>query len=360
MIITNDEPSRTRILLHFLRQGVSGARHGAMRGSLVVLLVLMCVVLSVMQPAFMSLDNAIDMWRTASIAAIMYVGLTWVIASGEIDVSFMDVAALASMVFAVVANAHFSPLFAAILAIVAGLGIGLCNGVMVGLLGFPSLIVTIASGTFAHSVATILGHGQPVYLDSSGVVGTFVNGAVAGLPLIGIVAVLLYVLSWFLQERLVIGHHVYVLAQNGMALRQVGVRTQWIKFGLFVVTGVMSAAAGVVLAGTLNSGNPMIGGSFFLDGLTAVFLGATVIRLGQPNIIGTGLGVIILAVLVNGMALVGAPNFAREIIKGVLLLLGVIVAVKAGNLRWTGFRRLRAAEPPPADGDQTKLRRFTA
>jgi ribose transport system permease protein len=192
------------------------------------------------------------------------------------------------------------------------------------------------------------------------VVGSFANGAVAGMPLIGIVAVLFYALSWFVQERLVIGHHVYVLAQNSMALRQVGVRTQWIRFGLFVVSGVMSAAAGVVLAGTLNSGNPMIGGSFFLDGLTAVFLGATVIRLGQPNIIGTGLGVIILAVLVNGLALVGAPNFAREIVKGVLLLLGVIVAVKGGALRWTGFQRLRAGEPAPAGDDQAKLRRFTA
>jgi ribose transport system permease protein len=359
MTMTN-EPSRTRILLHFLRQGVSGALHAAMRGSLVVLLVLMCIVLGVMEPAFVSLANAVDVWRTASVAAIMYVGVTWVIASGEIDVCFMDVAALAGMVFAVVANAHFSPLFAATLAIVVGLGIGLCNGVMVGLLGFPSLIVTIASGTFAHSVATILGHGQPLYLDSSGVVGSFANGAVAGMPLIGIVAVLFYALSWFVQERLVIGHHVYVLAQNSMALRQVGVRTQWIRFGLFVVSGVMSAAAGVVLAGTLNSGNPMIGGSFFLDGLTAVFLGATVIRLGQPNIIGTGLGVIILAVLVNGLALVGAPNFAREIVKGVLLLLGVIVAVKGGALRWTGFQRLRAGEPAPAGDDQAKLRRFTA
>lgn len=315
------------------RQEMGNVLRAVSRSSLLFLLVAMCVVLGVMNPVFATFANAVGIWRTASIAAIMYMGLTWVIASGGIDVSFMDVAALAGMIFASLLSMHITPMLAAIPAILAGLCIGFGNGIMVGLLGFPSLIVTIASGFLAHSVATILGGGQPIYLENSGLIGAFANAAPAGLPLIGIVAVLLYALSWYLQERLVIGHHVYVLAQNPLALRQAGVRTGRIHFGLFVVSGTMSAAAGVVLAATLTSGNPMIGGSFFIDGLTAVFLGATAIRLGQPNIIGTGLGVLILAVLVNGLALAGAPNYAREIVKGLLLLIGVIVAVKGGSLR---------------------------
>ncbi len=323
----------------FERHDMSGVLRAASRGSLLVLLVSICIVLGAMNPVFATFGNAIGIWRTASIAAFMYMGLTWVIASGEIDVSFMDVAALAGMVLASLVNMHVTPIAAAVPAILVGLCIGVGNGLMVGALGFPSLIVTIASGTLAHSVATILGGGQPIYLQTSGLIGAFANAAPLGLPLIGIVALLFYVLSWYLQERVVIGHHVYAMAQNSLALRQVGVRTGRIHFGLFVVSGTMSAAAGVVLAATLNSGNPMIGGSFFIDGLTAVFLGATVIRLGQPNIIGTGLGVIILAVLVNGLALVGAPNYAREIVKGVLLLIGVIVAVKGGSPRLSSIWR---------------------
>lgn len=302
------------------------------RSTLLLLLVAICVVLGLVQPAFATFENAISIWRTASISAIMYIGLTWIIASGEIDISFGSIAALAGMVFANLVNAQVDPLLVTLIAMVVGLGFGILNGAMVGWLGFPSLIVTIASGSLAASLAAIIGGGQPIYLNGSGIISTFVEATVIGLPVIGIVALLLYVVSWHLQEKLVIGHHVYVLAQNILALRQVGVRTGQISFGLFAVSGVMSAMAGVLLAATLNSGGPMIGSSFFLDGLTAVFLGATAIRLGQPNIIGTGLGVIILAVLVNGLALIGAPNFAREILKGTLLLIGVIVAVKGESL----------------------------
>jgi ribose transport system permease protein len=313
----------------------------ASRGGLLVMLVLLCVVFAILDPVFATYGNAIGIWRTASIAAIMYVGLTWVIASGEIDVSFMEVTALAGMIFASLANAGVAPLLAALAAVVAGVAIGVVNGTMVGLLGFPSLIVTIASGGLARSLAAIIGGGQPIYLAKSGAIGALAGMSLFGLPVIGVFAVLLYACSWYIQEKLAIGHYVYVMAQNPLALWDAGIRTKRIRFGLFIVSATMAAGAGVILAATLASGQPMIGGSFFLDGLTAVFLGATLIRLGQPNIIGTGVGVVILAVLVNGLALIGWPNFAREILKGVLLVIGVIVAVKGGHLP-TFSRRRRA------------------
>ena len=145
---------------------------------------------------------------------------------------------------------------------------------------------------------------------NSGIIGTFANATLAGLPLVGIVALLLYALPGICRR----GSSSAIMSMDGTELsgpRHAGVRTGRIHFGLFLVSGIMSAAAGVVLAATLTSGNPMIGGSFFMDGLTAVFLGATVIRLGQPNIIGTGLGVITLGVLTNGLAL-SAHRTTRE------------------------------------------------
>jgi ribose transport system permease protein len=303
------------------------------RYALLFMVVALYAAFALSQPVFGTFSNFVNIWRTAGIAAVMYIGLTWVIALGEMEVSFMEVAAFSGMVFAALLLHHRGAIACAAVAALAGFAFGLLNGVLVGYLRFPSLIVTIATGGLARSLGITLGGGQPIYINDGGAVTVFANATVAGLPVLGLVVVVLYALSWWAQERFVFGHHVYAMAQNRAGLEQVGVRCPTIVFSLFILSGATAAIAGVLLAATLNSGQPTIGGSFFLDGLTAVFLGASVIRLGQPNIIGTAVGVIILAILVNGLALMGWPAYAREIVKGSLLLIGVAVAVAARRRR---------------------------
>ncbi len=89
-----------------------------------------------------------------------------------------------------------------------------------------------------------------------------------------------------------------------------------------------AALAGVLLTASLDSGQPRIGSSFFIDGLTSVLLGGMVIKFGQPNVLGTLLAVLLLAVLVSGTALLGWSDWQRDIIKGALLLLGVVIVVR--------------------------------
>lgn len=299
------------------------------RFGLIAVLVLLCVVCAFSNPSFGTWSNFVNIWQNASIAGIMFIGLTWVIASGEMDVSFMEIAAVSSVVFAVLLQDRWHTGSAAALAIAGGVGFGLMNGLLVGALRFPALIVTIATSGLAHAFAFILGTGQPIYINDSGFLGTFVSASLANLPLLGLFCVALYVIAWLLQDRLVIGHHVYALAQNRKAMEEAGIACRRIVFGLFVLSGLTASLAGVLLAASLKSGQPTIGASFFLDGLTVVLLGTTVIKLGKPNIIGTAIGVVLLAVLLNALALFGWPNYVREIIKGVLLLLGASIALIA-------------------------------
>jgi len=91
---------------------------------------------------------------------------------------------------------------------------------------------------------------------------------------------------------------------------------------------VAAAVAGILLTASLESGQPRIGSSFFVDGLTAVLLGGMVIKLGQPNVLGTLTAVLLLAVLVSGTALIGWSDWERNIVKGALLLLGVVIVVR--------------------------------
>lgn len=299
------------------------------------LLLLLVVIFSAATPTFHSPGNVIDILRSASISMIMFLGVTWIMATGLTDLSFMEVAAFSGMLLAFLVDRHVSAPAATVLAIGAGVVFGAVNGLLVSVLEFPALITTVAVAGFCRSSALILGAGQPIYLHSTGFLGEIWKLTVLGLPLVIPFTILLYAGAWFVQEKLLLGHYVFAMEQNRKALVEAGISCRLIGFVLFVLTGVLAAIAGLALTTSLNSGQPTIGNSFFLDGLTAVLLGAMTVRPGQPNVIGTLFGVIILTVLVNGLSLLGWPSFALEMIKGALLLAGVSVAIfekRAGRL----------------------------
>ena len=291
------------------------------------LLVVLVIVFSSATPTFYSPGNVIDVLRSASISMVMFLGVTWIMATGLTDLSFMEVAAFAGMLLAFLLEHHVSVVLAAALAVGSGVVIGAVNGWLVSVLEFPALITTVAVAGLCRSLAIILGGGQPIYLHSTGFLAAIWSATVLGLPLVIPCAFMLYAAAWYVQERLVFGHYVFAMEQNRGALVEAGISCRLIGFVLFLLTGILAAVAGLALTTSLNSGQPTVGNSFFLDGLTAVLLGAMAVRPGQPNVIGTLLGVVILAILVNGLSLLGWPSFALELIKGALLLAGVSVAI---------------------------------
>lgn len=300
----------------------------SVRYSLPLILVVLVAVFAVMRPEFVDAGNVSKILRSASISAIMFLGVTWVIAAGEIDISFMEVAALADMLVAGMVHAGYGWGPACCVALLAGLAVGVINGVLVGYLRLPALITTLATGGFARSMAAVIGLGSSLSISGAGFVGRFINTSFGFLPLVTILTAALYALAWFVQERLVFGHYVYAMEQNRAAVVEAGIPARRMTLILYVIAGVAAAVAGILLTASLESGQPRIGSSFFVDGLTAVLLGGMVIKLGQPNVLGTLTGVLLLAVLVSGTALIGWSDWERNIVKGALLLLGVVIVVR--------------------------------
>jgi ribose transport system permease protein len=300
----------------------------SVRYSLPLILAALVAVFIVMRPEFIDAGNISKILRSASISAIMFLGVTWVIAAGEIDISFMEVAALADMLVAGMVHAGYGWGAACCVALLAGLAVGVANGVLVGYLRLPALITTLATGGFARSMAAVIGLGSSVGISGAGFVGSFINTSFGFLPLVTILTVALYALAWFVQERLVFGHYVYAMEQNRAAIVEAGIPARRMTLILYVIAGVAAAVAGILLTASLESGQPRIGSSFFVDGLTAVLLGGMVIKLGQPNVLGTLTAVLLLAVLVSGTALIGWSDWERNIVKGALLLLGVVIVVR--------------------------------
>ncbi|WP_061935138.1 ABC transporter permease [Aureimonas sp. AU22] len=297
------------------------------RYGLFVLLAVLVVVFSWLRPSFASVGNITDMLRSASISAVMFLGLTWIIAAGEIDVSFMSVAALSTMIIAGLVSAGFGWPVAVLIALGAGVVVGLLNGLLVAGMGLPALVITIATGGLAGSIAAAIGKGTSIPMATTGFVGPIVDADVGIVPLIALIVAALYAVAWFLQDRTTFGHYIYAMEQNRRAVVEAGVRANRILLMLYVLSGTLSAVAGVLLAADLSSGQPYIGTSYFIDGLTAVLLGGMALKMGKPNMIGTLVGVMLLAVLLSGAALLGWTDSQRQIVRAALLIAGVALVV---------------------------------
>jgi ribose transport system permease protein len=288
-------------------------------------LFLLVAFFSVVSATFRTPENLLEVLRASAVISVMVLGLTWIVATGEIDLSFPEVAAFASLLSAYLIKIG-CPLYGAVaLAFMAGTLIGVLNGYLVGYLKFAALITTIATSSLAKASAHTLGKGQPIYIPTTKVIYGFVYGTVFGVPVLWITALMVYILCRFIQDKTTTGQHLYALGENRKATQEAGINEHRTLFYFFILSASLASIGGILMTATLSSGNPEIGGFFFLDGLTAVFLGALIIKAGKPNVLGTFIGSVILSVLVSGLTLLGAPRMASLIVKGVLLVLGIFI-----------------------------------
>jgi ribose transport system permease protein len=298
---------------------------------LVATLLVMIAVFALLRPQLLDNSNIATILRSSALMAIMILGLTWVIAAGKIDVSFMQIAALGNMTTAWLLASGSGWTLAAICGVAVGAVAGLLNGTLIAILGIPPLIVTIATGGICASIAAALGKGTSIRIADAGLLGDLLFTNWGPVPVIAVIAALFYLVSWYMQEKLTFGHYIFALAQNEKAVSEAGIAARSLLLFLFVFSGICSAIAGVLLAASLSSGQPMIGSSYFIDGLTAVLLGGLMLRIGKPNVLGTTTAVLLLSVLVSGSAMLGWADYQRQIVKGVLLLVGVAVAMQLGH-----------------------------
>jgi ribose transport system permease protein len=272
----------------------------------------------------------------ASIMAIMVLGVTWVIGADEMDASFPDIAACASMIFAALVYQGVNIYVAIVGALVVGGLLGVITSIAVVRFKFHSLITTIAVATIAKSVAAAMNAGMPIPLPGikSSFVHRLVNAKPAGIPVILIFAIGLYVFVFIIQEKTRFGQYIYALGENRQAVKETGIRSHRVLSAIFILSAIFAALAGVLTVFMVyGSGQPKMGSAFFLDGFTTVFLGAMIMKLGKTNVVGTFAGACLLAVLVNGLTMIGASFATSQIIKGVLLVIGVVIVSMAKERR---------------------------
>jgi len=302
-------------------------------GMLPVLLLLV-LGFALMSENFFTVQNLSIITQQASVNIVLAAGMTFVILTAGIDLSVGAILA-ASAVVAMLAS--LSPQFG-MLGIAAGIGfgllLGLTNGVLIAFMRLPPFIVTLGALTAMRGLARLLADDKTVF--NPELPFAFIgNDAVLGVPWLVIIALLVVALSWFILRRTVIGVQIYAVGGNQEAARLSGIKVWKVLLFVYAVSGLLAGLGAVMTASRLSAANGLqLGQSYELDAIAAVILGGTSFTGGVGSIAGTLIGALIIAVLTNGLVLLGVSDIWQYIIKGIV----IIGAVALDRYRQSGAR----------------------
>jgi len=304
--------------------GTQGLMFSARQFGTVIGLVVLCAVLWILTPHFLTVSNLLNVVEQTSINAVVAVGMTFVILSGGIDLSVGSIVALAGVVLGTALQGGQTLFVAVPLALAVGLVCGLGNGALVSWGGLPPFIVTLGTMSIARGAALLFTEGRPVSgFDAS--FRTIATGRVGFIPAPVIVMALVYVVAHFALTRTTFGRYVYAIGGNEEATRLSGVPVRFHKTMIYGVSGLMSAVAAVVLTARLNSAQPIAGMMYELDAIAATVIGGTSLMGGDGTLGGTLVGALIMGVLRNGLNLLGVSSFLQQIVIGGVIVVAVLL-----------------------------------
>ncbi|MBB2931119.1 ABC transporter permease subunit [Paraburkholderia silvatlantica] len=298
-------------------------------------LVLLCIGFGLLNDGFFTLENLSIVTQQASINIVLAAGMTFVILTGGIDLSVGSVLAAAAMAAMIGSNIAGWGWLGVPMALAVGLGFGLVNGALISLLRLPPFIVTLGSLTAVRGIARLMGHDTTIF--NPQLPFAFIgNGTVLGVPWLVIIALVVVAGSWFVLRRTVLGLRIYSVGGNPEAARLSGIKVWGIEMFVYAVSGLLAGLGAVMSAARLYAANGLqLGQSYELDAIAAVILGGTSFVGGVGSIIGTLIGALIIAVLTNGLVLLGVSDIWQYIIKGLV----IVGAVALDRYRQRGSAR---------------------
>jgi ribose transport system permease protein len=320
-------------------QAVAGppaaARLGRLRDALPVLGLLGLVAwFSSVSPYFLDGVNATSLLIDASTLLVCAFGMTLVVLIGEIDLSVAAVVSLLAVLLARLLTAGLPWPAVVLLVLLAGVAIGLLNGVLTVYGDIPSFIVTLGTASVATGLAYTLTGSIAVPIVDLAFLDLLYTRTWAGLPVPLLLVALLFAVAWVLLRRTPVGRELYAVGANREAARCSGVRVEQVRLLVFGVMGVLVAAGAVLAAARLGSGAPNAFPTLTLDTIAAVVIGGAALTGGRASLPRTLLGVLLIAVLNNGLTLLNVDSSLQYVVKGAIILVAVLLdrsAAQAGR-----------------------------
>lgn len=290
-----------------------------------IALILLVIVIGVISPEFRTIDNFMSLMRQSSINGFIAFGMTCVILTDAIDLSVGSVLALSTALCAAAIKGGMPVALAMLMALVIGTALGAVSGILVTKGRLQPFIATLITMTVYRGLTQIFMNGKPI----SGLGDSFLlkfvgRGAVFGIPVPVILFIAVFILFTFLLGKTTFGRRIYATGSNATSAKLAGVNVNRTKLIAYAISGCMATLSGLILLSRMASTQPTLGSGYELDAIAAVALGGTSMSGGRGRIWGTFVGVLIIAVLNNGLNILGVSSYYQDVIKGIVILIAVL------------------------------------
>jgi fructose transport system permease protein len=291
-----------------------------------IALIAACAFFMSQSHRFLSFQNLSLILQQTMVVAVIAIGQTLIVLTAGIDLSCGMVMAFGSIIMSKFAvNLGVPPVLAILCGIGASTLFGLLNGVLVTRVKLPSFIVTLGTLNIAFALTQIYSNAETVSSlpDAMMFLGNTFRLGPAEVTYGTVLALLLYLATWFVLRNTVPGRHLYALGNNPEAARLMGLSSQRILLTVYSMAGFIYGIAALLLISRTGVGDPQAGQTDNLDSITAVVLGGTSLFGGRGSIVGTLLGALIVGVFRNGLTLIGVSSVYQVLITGILVILAV-------------------------------------
>ena len=297
----------------------------ARRGLLVLAPLAGFLALGSLIPHFLDVSNLLNVVRQSSIIGICAVGMTFVIIIKGIDLSLAGLLAFCPMISGLLMLAGFGLVPSMAAGMLAGIAMGLFNGLMVSKLAVPAFITTLVVGQICQGLALIVNGGRSIgaFPERFVFIG---NGTVFGIPLSDLILVAFLGAGFFIQRLTATGNHIHALGGNEAVLRQEGISATRLQFFVFGFSGFCAAVAGLLLSAQLDTVHPTQGDAYQLDAIAACILGGVDLAGGRGSIPMAVAGALVIGCLRNGLDLLGVHPFMQNVFIGTILILIVFLS----------------------------------
>ena len=306
------------------RRVVELAERYALVGFLAVLVVLFAA-LPATADTFLTVANVRNLLANEAVLAIAALAAMVPLVAGRFDVSVGAVLGMASVAAAKLIGAGVPVVLSILIAVGLGAVVGVVNGAIITFARVNSFIITLAVATFITGLVSLVTNDQ-IITDVPTSLSHFGSGNTLGIPSPMWVLVAIAVVIALVLRFTVFGRRLLLIGSNPGAAELVGIRVRRSVWASFVIAGALAGAAGTLQLARTGAANPQVGPDYTLPALAAAFLGATTIRPGQFNVLGTIVGVFFVAVMVNGLTLAGAADWVDPVFNGVALAIAVTVS----------------------------------
>ena len=321
-------------------------------------IIIFITVVSIINPAFFSLENFFDLLKSASLMGTFAIGMLFVLISGGIDISFTAIATVSGYTIAVLLlriGESLNIFLVFLIAGVIGILLGLINALIIYKFKIPSIITTIATSNIFYGILTVITtgtwlYGFPAWFGDFATIRLFTfytaSGAPFGLSIVTVIWIVLILVSWVILKFSVLGRGIYAMGGNILSAQRAGFNLFGLSMFVYGWMGLMAGVGSVIQALLVQTvaPNSLVGKE--MDVIAAVVLGGASLAGGSGSVFGMVLGVVLISILSNGMTIMRVPAVWYEVVIGLV----IIISVGASAYRRKIFTRRKVITETTSSG----------